>query len=75
MAEAGLKEVETYISRRQSTVVQFIVTRTIMDMCLAAERRLVFRVTNRWWDQDRLDVEGTRTAALEAEWTEGRGGV
>ena len=39
MEEAGLKEVETYVSCRQNTVAQFIVTRTIMDLCLAAERR------------------------------------
>ena len=40
MAEAGLQEVETHVSRRQNTVAQFIATGTIMDLCLAAERRL-----------------------------------
>ena len=38
-AEAGLQEVETYISRRQNTVAQYIATRPIMDLCLVAKRR------------------------------------
>ena len=40
MAEAGMQEVETYISRHQNTVTQFIATRPIMDLCLVAERIL-----------------------------------
>ena len=39
MEEAGLKEVETYVSCRQNTVAQFIVTRPIMDLCLETEWR------------------------------------
>ena len=38
MAELGFQEVETYVSRHQKTVVQYIVTRTILDLCLAVER-------------------------------------
>ena len=71
MGEAGLQEVDTYVYRRQNTVAQFIVTRPIMDLCLAAERRMGSRVYNRWWEQDGLDVEGIRTAAREVERTEG----
>ena len=44
MVEAGLKEVETYISCCQITVAQFIATRPIMDLCLAAEWRPGSRV-------------------------------
>ena len=44
-----------------------------MDLCLAAERRPGSRVTNQWWDQDGLDVEGMRTADWEAERTEREG--
>ena len=47
MEEAGLQEVETYVSRRQNTVVQFIATRLIMELYLAAERRTGSRVTER----------------------------
>ena len=39
MAGAGLQEVETYVSRRQNTEAQYIVTRPIMDLCLVAKRR------------------------------------
>ena len=46
MREAVLKEVETYVSLHQNTLTQFIVTRTIMDLCLAAKRRPGSRVAN-----------------------------
>ena len=36
MAEAGLQVVETYSARHQNTVTQYIATRPIMDLCLAA---------------------------------------
>ena len=61
MEEAVLQEVETYISRLDNTVAQFIVTRLGMDLCLSSEMRLVSRVEKRWWSQDGLDglVGGT----------------
>ena len=37
MEEVGLKEVETYVYRRQKNIVQFIAARTIMDLCLAVD--------------------------------------
>ena len=49
MAGAGLQEVETYVSRRQNTEAQYIVTRPIMDLCLEAKRRPGLRVTMRWY--------------------------
>ena len=39
MAEAGLQEVDTYVSSRQNTVAQYIATRPIMYLFLAAKRR------------------------------------
>ena len=69
MVEAILQEVKTYVSRRQNTVTQFIATRPIMDLCLAAEWRPGSRVAKRWWEQDGLDLEEMRTAAWEAEHT------
>ena len=71
MAEAGLQDVDTYISRRQNTVTQFIANRSIMDLCLLEERRPGSRVTNQWWEQDGLDVERIQIAAQEEEWAEG----
>ena len=35
---AGLQEVETYVSCRQNTSIQYIATRTILDLFLAADR-------------------------------------
>ena len=49
MAEVGLQEVDTYISRRQNTVTQFIATRPIMGLCLAAYWIPGPRVSKRWW--------------------------
>ena len=67
MLEVGLQELETYVSRHQNTVVQYIATRPIMDLCLAAERRPGTRVEMRWREQEGLYLEGMRTADLEAE--------
>ena len=71
MAEAGLKEVKTYVSRRHNTFTQFILTRTIMDLCLSQEQSPGSRFTKRWWEQDGLDVEDMRTSAWEAKRIEG----
>ena len=48
MAESVLQEVETYVYRRQNTATQFIATRPIMDLCLAAERITGTQVSRRW---------------------------
>ena len=39
MVEAGLEEVNTYVSQLHNTFAQFIETRLIMDICLVTERR------------------------------------
>ena len=70
MAEAELKEVDNYVSRRQNTVAQFIATMPITDLCLETEQRPGSRVSNQCWDYDVLDLEGMRMAAQEAERTE-----
>ena len=44
MAAAGIEEVETYIIHRHNTISQYIVTRPMMDLCLAAEQRPEERV-------------------------------
>ena len=62
---------DKYLARRQNTVAQFIATRPIMDICLAAERSPGERVSHRWWYQDNLDLEGIQlvegTVDLEEE--------
>ena len=49
-SEAGLQEVETYVSHHQDTVSQYIATRPIMDLCLVVKWRPGPRVTIRWWE-------------------------
>ena len=41
----GLEEIGIYISRHQNTFAQYIVTRTIMDLCLAEEWKPVIRLS------------------------------
>ena len=48
MAEARVQEVETYVYRHQKTVVQFISTRTIMNLCLVLERCTASRMAKHW---------------------------
>ena len=67
MAESGLHEVETYVSRRQNTVSQYIGTRAIMELCLLAEIRPGTRVSNWWWEREGLYLEGNQMEAREAE--------
>ena len=71
MADTGLQEVDTYVSLHQNTVAQYIATRPIMDLCLAAKRRPGPRVAIWWWEQEGLYLEGMRTAEQEAERTGG----
>ena len=50
---AGLEYIGVFISRLH---VQYIVTRTIMDLCLAAEQSPGLRLLMRWWEQPPLDI-------------------
>ena len=47
--EAGLLTMEEYIRRRQNTVVQYITTRSLLDMCEGSERAPGAQVGMRWW--------------------------
>ena len=51
----GFKGVETYVLRLQNTVNQYITTRTILELCLAADRKPGERVTKRLWWQTRIN--------------------
>ena len=37
---SAFRHSKTYIARRQNTISQYIVTRPVLELCLAAERRL-----------------------------------
>ena len=71
MAELGLQNVDTYVSSYHNKATQFIATRTIMDLCMAVERRMGSQESKMCWEHDCLDLEGMWTAAWEAERTEG----
>ena len=82
MTEVGLEEVEMYVLRCQNITAQYIVTRTIMEICLAAEIRKGVQVTMRLWDQAGLDLgqeeadtadEGEREDIVESAVEERRG--
>ena len=47
----GPQEVDNYVSCRQKTVAQYILTRPLMDLCLAVYRHLGTRVSQQWWYQ------------------------
>ena len=56
MKAVVMEEAETYFLRRHNTVVQYITTQLILELCLAVERRPEARVSIRWWEQDRLEM-------------------
>ena len=50
MRVAGLEEIDTYISRRKNTVMHYISTHPIIDLCLYTEMRPVLQTPARWWE-------------------------
>ena len=71
MEEARIQEVDTYVYHIQNTVTQAIAIGPIMYLCLSEERLPWSRVSNWWWEQEGLDLEGMQTADQEAEREEG----
>ena len=66
MPDAGLQEMGTYVSRCLNMVAQFLSTSPILNLCMVEERIKGSMMSKRWWEQDRVDVEGMRTAAWGA---------
>ena len=58
MVEAGLQQVETYVSCHQNTVAQYIATSPIMDLCMMVKRRLGPRGKMRWLGTGGSRLEG-----------------
>ena len=56
MVEAGFEDIGAYITRRKNNVAQYITTRPIMDLCERSVQRPVTWVSQRWWDQEGLDL-------------------
>ena len=55
-----LEEIGLYIASRQNTVAQYIMTRPIMDLCMASERNPGMRLSRRWWEHPALDILGIK---------------
>ena len=73
LAMVGLEEIWVYIACCQNMVAQYISTRTIMDLCLEAERRTGMRFMRRWWEQTNLDILGIRAAHAAEDMAEEMG--
>ena len=67
MKEARLTDVCTSIQRRQNTIVRYIATRPLLDLCEGARQREGARVTLRWWDQPGIDWEKSKEKETETE--------
>ena len=74
LAMVGLEEIGVYIACRQNTVAQYIATRPIMDLCLAAEQKPGMRLSRRWWEYPALDIMGIRAGQVDVEGGGGYGG-
>ena len=65
MQEAGLTEIRKSIANRHNTVAQYIVTRTLLDLCEGARVREGARVPMRWWNQTGIDWETAKSKGGE----------
>ena len=73
MKEAGFTYVITSINRRHNTVVQYIATRPLLDLCKGRTQREGARVTLRWCDQTGIDWEKAKARETETESASGSG--
>ena len=58
MVMVGLEEIGVYIARLQNTVAQYISTRTIMNLFLAAERNPGMHLSRKCWEQPAIGIMG-----------------
>ena len=67
MKEVGFTEIRKSITNRQNTVVQYIVTRPLLDLCEKTTRRGGARLSRRWWHQKGIDWETEKARAAETD--------
>ena len=68
-----LDYIGVYIARLQNTVAQYIVTCPVMDLCLAAERRLGMRLLQRCWEHPNIYILGIKARHASEEMGETTG--
>ena len=74
--EAGFEGIRKYITRRQNTVAQYIVTRPTLDLCEWSARMPGDRVSRRWWEQAGIELEGAKKrAAASAAYSDGEDSI
>ena len=73
MQEAGLTDIRKSIANRQNTVVKYIATRPLLDLCEGARAREGARVPMRWWNQAEIDWETAKSKVGETDSTSGSG--
>ena len=56
MKAVGMEYVDTFVLCSQNTVAQYIATRPILDLCLAAEIRPGEYLSMIWWEQSGLEI-------------------
>ena len=71
MREAGLTEIRTSILNRQNTVVQYIATRPLLDLCEGARAREGAKIPLRWWHQVGIELEAAKAKGVEQNTTDG----
>ena len=57
--------------KRQNTVLRYIATRLLLDLCEETVQMPGTWVAKRWWGKELMDLAGARAAAAAAE-EEGR---
>ena len=62
-----LEEIGVYTARHQKTFAQYIATRTIVDLCLAANRNPGLCLYMQRWDHTALDILWIRAGHVAAE--------
>ena len=50
---------------------QYIATQPILDLCERSAQRPGARVSQRWWEQGSIDLEGAKKRAAAAEESDG----
>ena len=65
MGEGGFEGIRKLVRRRKNTVVHYIVTLPIIELCERATQQPGARVSWRWWEHDGIELEGEKKREAE----------